>query len=221
MELQSIATQAPPCVNGKRKGKGKGWAPPPPKASARPPQTSTNDYPHLNLKVRQEQGPLRSTPFTIVTRTNGTRELHRPDGTITEVGKDRQGQDGQWGILDERGALGLDGAEGNDKASLPPLEEHPQTMQALIAGMPRLQEYVRLFYDVGLPLKVLRARIIGELGSDPAEACMAVVGGKQVNVYDQPDELQGEVSAKHGRLGEKLWPAPKLATLCPEIARPG
>lgn len=204
------------------KGNGKGRAPPPPpKAAAPGPHKPTNDYPPLNLKVRAEHGSLRPTPFTIVTRVDGTREMHRPDGTTTKVGKDWQDQDGQWGILDERGALGLESVEGNSETPLSAIEGGPMAMQALVAKVPALQEYVRQFYDTGLPLQVLHARIVGELGLDIASAFMAAAGGKQAKLDDEPDELQGEVSAKHGRLGEAEWPAPKLAVRCADIARPG
>jgi hypothetical protein len=124
--------------------------------------------------------------------------------------------------MDERNCLGLDN---------PPLEDDPETdashadgaeaMQALISRIPRLGDYARQFYDVGLPLKVLHARIMGELGLDAATEFMEAAGAKQVKLVDEPDELQAVLSAKHGRLGKPEWPAPKLAVRCADLARPG
>lgn len=179
-----------------------------------------NDYPLLKLKVREEQGSLNATPFTVVTRIDGTRELHRPDGTTTNVGKDWQDQDGQWGILDESEALGLGLVEVTAEPSSSAHEQGPEAMQALVHRVPRLAEYVREFYDTGLPLKVLEARIKGEFGSDTAAAFLAAAGGNPALV-NVPSELQAEPSAKHGRLGASSWPAPKLAVRCSDIARPG
>jgi len=68
---------------------------------------------------------------------------------------------------------------------------------------------------------VLRARISGELGPRVADAFAAAAGDKPVKICDVPDELQGDCAAKHGRLGESSWPAPRLAVRCADIARPG
>jgi len=175
----------------------------------------------LNLKVREQQETLQPTPFTLVTRVDGTREVHRADGTTEIVGKDWQDQDGQWGIIDEQGALGLDGKDDSEKTT-PQQESNPETMEVLIAREPRLAEYARQFYDVGVPLKALKVRISGELGSAIAAAFVAAAGGmSEVKLADVPDELQGKVSAKHGRLGDAAWPAPRLAARCADIARPG
>jgi len=66
-------------------------------------------------------------------------------------------------------------------------------------------------------------RIKGELGDEVAAAFVAAAqaGGNPVKVSDVSNELQGEMSAKHGRLGEDSWPAPQLAARCADIARPG
>lgn len=218
MELECGGAIPSPCG----KGKGRGCAPPPPpKSLGPPPQRLMNS---VNLKVRRDQCALRPTPFTMVTRADGSRELHRPDGTMKKVGKDWQDQDGQWGIVDEFGALGMDGTETVGEAPPPPCAEGPQGMQELIAKVPRLNDYALQFYDMKIPLKVLQARIVGELGSDVAAAFADAVGGNEVKLAcdaEELTELVGEFSAKHGRLGESTWPAPQLAVRCSDIARPG
>jgi hypothetical protein len=199
------------------KGKGKGCGPPPPKTIERP-KPAPEQVP-LKVKVRNDDTPLQATPFTIITRVDGTRELHRPDGSVEKAGTGLQDQDGQWGVLDERGALGLDGGEVTEEPSMQ--ESTTGAMEELVAKIPKLREYARDFYDTGLPLRVLRMRISGELGSQVADAFAAAAGDKPVKLEEEPDELQGDSAAKHGRLGESSWQAPKLAVRCADIARPG
>lgn len=203
------------------KGKGKRCAPAlPPKASSQCPTRLAKEYPPLKLKVRDEQGSLHPTPFTVVTHIDGSRELHRPDGTKTKVGTDWQDQEGQWGILDERNAMGLGQVDASANSPPPPCEDGLQAMQALVDQLPRIADYAREFYDTGLPLKALEARIKGEFGSDIAAAFVAAAGAKEVD-SNEPLELQGELSAKHGCLGQPSWAAPRLAVRCTDIARPG
>lgn len=178
------------------------------------------DYPPINFKVRKEEGSLRPTPFTVVTRVDGTREVHHPDGSTTRVGKDWQDEDGQWGVLDESDALGLGSSEPAAEPSKPPSKHGPEAMQDLIQRHPRLGDYAHEFYDTGLPLKVLQMRIMGEFGSEVAAAFLAAAGGNAVKI-DEPGELRAELPAMHGRLGNSSWSAPKLAAHCSDIARPG
>merc|ERR1740130_993840 len=116
--------------------------------------------------------------------------------------------------------MGLVPVDASTNPPPPPCEDGPQAMQALIDRLPRLADYAHEFYDTGLPLKALQARIKGEFGSDIAAAFMAAAGGKEVEI-NEPAELQGELSAKHGCLGQSSWAAPRLAVRCTDIARPG
>eukprot|EP00927_Polykrikos_kofoidii_P053589 TRINITY_DN48195_c0_g1_i1.p1 TRINITY_DN48195_c0_g1~~TRINITY_DN48195_c0_g1_i1.p1 ORF type:complete len:586 (-),score=92.10 TRINITY_DN48195_c0_g1_i1:104-1810(-) len=198
-----VKSTSSPKGEGKGKGKGKGYAtgpPPPPKGGG--PKRSSVDQSAVKVKVREGGDSLRQTPVTVVTHLDGRRVAHHADGRVEE----------------------LERAGGSRRTEKPkakiPLDEIKEALKPLLAREPRLEAYAQQLY-IGVPLPALKARISGELGAELAQAFAISAGEKNEEEEDVPSELQGEMSAKHGRLGVDAWAAPQLAVRCGALARPG
>merc|ERR1719171_851364 len=97
---------AVPFTVGKGKGKGKGRgirysAPPPPSQGFRPPPKTATGLSESWVKVKTGDGTLTATPYTIVTRSDGTRYMEHSDGSVKKLPKDWQDQEGKWSIMNE------------------------------------------------------------------------------------------------------------------------
>jgi len=206
--LDQVTESVPaPTAKGKGKGKGKGPALPTGMSVAKSPPKMTS--PGLQIKVRTSEGPLSSTPFTVVTRLDGSRWMERPDGSVQKLHKNG-------------GPLGLDDPKAEPiPEKLPKLEDCPR-LRTLVEHEPRLVEFMNLL-EGGVPLKVLQARMRGELGHGLSDSFMEAIDcpNGEVKLPELPAELQGSHQEKHGRQGNPSWAPPMLAAQCSALARPG
>lgn len=97
--------------------------------------------------------------------------------------------------------------------------EPPQTVLALAASEPRLDEFVAE-YSQGTPLRVLEIRIKCSLGKSLADQFVSAFRSPAL-IAGLPNELEGSLGQKHGLLGDCSWTAPQLATRADDLARPG
>lgn len=156
----------------------------------------------------------------VVTALNGSKTIEEKDGTKMDVAADSHGEPGQWTVISENGEAGFeqkhDDEEMEDRVHTFEQVSSTSVMSALVQQYPLMSEHIQAFQD-GAPLRVVRVRICGELGTAAADAFTEAVS--RINAV--PETLQGTHAEKHGRLGSREWPAPRLATLCEELARPG
>jgi len=182
---------------------------------------------------------LKPAPYTVVTGLTGSKTLYKPDGSATKLADDARDEDGAWGVMDEMASTGVDDPLcGADPAPWEAFEgdaEGGATLHALVAKEPALKEFVHMLQADGVPLNVVKSRITGALGKTLATSFVNAVNAEGEGAGEDertgpaassgsgsgPAVMHGSHAEQHGRLGQPDWVAPRLATRCGEIARPG
>ena len=192
---------------------------------------------------------LKPAPFTVVTQKDGSRYLEKSNGTLSPLSDMPVDEDGKWGILDEKGALGLDpkdkeaGSGESDgvgdtyeeeKASFAPSKE----MQAFASAHPEVAPFLKLV-QMGAPLgsvqtRVTMAALSGKLDEAVGARFVSLAMGDGLGQgaggcnpkhggkqLHVGDALRGHASELHGHLGDASWEPPRVAVVCAATARPG